>query len=110
MLELMARGEMRIGEVLNLTPGDIQERTLAIKNPKSGQVGEAVYVPRKILVRLSDFVKAHEIGNSDRIFPISYVAAWSMIKKSGNLVNIELRPHDLRYPNLNKIQTFFVYA
>ena len=41
-------------------------------------------------------MKAHEISNSDRIFPISYVAAWSMIKKSGNLVNIELRPHDLR--------------
>ena len=53
MLELMARGGMRVGEVLNLTPVDIQERTLAIKNPKSGRVGEAVYVPRKILVRLS---------------------------------------------------------
>ena len=52
MLELMARGGMRVGEVLNLTPVDIQERTLAIKNPKSGRVGEAVYVPRKILVRL----------------------------------------------------------
>ena len=96
MLELMARGAMRVGEVLNLTPADIQERTLAIKNPKSGRVGEAVYVPRKILVRLTDYVKTYEIGNSDRIFPISYVAAWSMVKKSGNLVNIELRPHDLR--------------
>jgi integrase/recombinase XerD len=96
MLELMARGGMRVGEVLNLTPADIQERTLAIQNPKSGRVGEAVYVPRKILVRLTDYVKGHEIGNSDRIFPISYVAAWSMVKKSGNLVNIELRPHDLR--------------
>ena len=96
MLELMARGGMRVGEVLNLTPVDIQERTLTIKNPKSGRVGEAVYVPRKILVRLTDYVKANEIGNNDRIFPISYVAAWSMVKKSGNLVNIELRPHDLR--------------
>ena len=45
MLELMARGGTRVGEVLNLTPVDIQERTLAIKNPKSGRVGESVYVP-----------------------------------------------------------------
>jgi integrase/recombinase XerD len=47
-----------------------------------------VYVSGKLLVRLTDYVKAHEISNSDRIFPISYVAAWSMVKKSGNLVNI----------------------
>jgi integrase/recombinase XerD len=45
---------------------------------------------------VTDYIKAHEIGKSDRIFPISYVAAWFMVKKSGNLVNIELRPHDLR--------------
>jgi integrase len=32
MLELMARGGMRIGEVLNLRPADIQERSLAIQN------------------------------------------------------------------------------
>lgn len=35
ILELMARGGMRVGEVLNLTPAAIQERTLAIQNPKS---------------------------------------------------------------------------
>ena len=88
MLELMAREGMRVGEVLNLTPADFQERALAIKNPKSGRVGETVYVPRKILVRLTDYVKANEIGKSDRIFPISYVAAWSMVKKGGKLVTI----------------------
>jgi integrase/recombinase XerD len=96
MLELMARGGMRIGEVLNLRSCDIQERNLTIQNPKSGRPGEVVYVPRKLLVRLTDYVKDNGIGSDDRIFPISYVAAWSMVKKSGKLVNIELRPHDLR--------------
>jgi hypothetical protein len=48
---------MRVDEVLNLIPADIQERTLTIKNPKSGRVGEADYVPRKILVRLMLFGK-----------------------------------------------------
>ncbi|NOQ47381.1 MAG: tyrosine-type recombinase/integrase [Desulfobulbaceae bacterium] len=33
ILELMARGGMRIGEVLNLRPCDIQERNLTIQNP-----------------------------------------------------------------------------
>ncbi|MDD3814114.1 MAG: site-specific integrase [Desulfocapsaceae bacterium] len=96
ILELMARGGMRIGEVLNLTPADIQERTLAIQNPKSGRTGETVYVPRKLLVRLNDYIKVNNFSMKERIFPISYVAAWTMVKKAGNLVDVELRPHDLR--------------
>ena len=55
MLELMARCGMRVLEVLSLTPADIQERSLTIKNPKSGRAGETVYVPRKILVRLTAY-------------------------------------------------------
>jgi integrase len=96
MLELMARGGMRGGEVLNLTSADIQERRLAIQNPKSGRTGEKAYVPRKILVRLTAYTKARDIVSNARIFPISYVVAWSMVKKAGRMVNIELRPHDLR--------------
>ncbi len=73
MLELMARGGMRIGEVLNLKACDIQKRSLAIQSPKSGRIGEVVYVPRKLLVRLNDYVKDNDIGINGRIFPISYV-------------------------------------
>ena len=96
MLELMARGGMRVGEVLNLTPAYIQERVLSIQNPKSGRTGETVYVPRKLLTRLNDYIKINNFSMKERNFPISYVAAWTMVKKSGNLVDVELRPHDLR--------------
>ena len=96
ILELMARGGMRIGEVLNLRSCDIQERNLTIQSPKSGRSGEVVYVPRKLLVRLTDYVRDNNISSDGRIFPISYVAAWSMVKKAGKFVDIELRPHDLR--------------
>ena len=96
MLELMARGGKRVGEVLNLTPADIQERSLVIQNPKSGRAEETVYIPRKIMVRLTGYVSARGISKNVRIFPISYVAAWSMVSKAGKMVDIELRPHDLR--------------
>ena len=92
----MARGGMRIGEVLNLKPCDIQERTLTIHNPKSGRAEEIVYVPRKLLIRLNGYVQDRTLGPNDRIFPISYVAAWSMVKKAGRIVDVDLRPHDLR--------------
>ena len=69
---------------------------MSIQNPKSGRNSETVYVPRKILVRLSEYVKATHFSAEDRIFPISYLAAWSMVRKAGMLVDIELKPHDLR--------------
>ena len=48
MLELMARGGMRIGEVLNLTPRDINDQKLVIRDPKSGKEKEVVFIPKKI--------------------------------------------------------------
>ena len=52
MLEFMARGGIRVGEVLSLIPADIQERSLTIQNPKSGRVGETVYSFSKTLGHL----------------------------------------------------------
>jgi len=96
MLELMARGGMRVGEVLILVPADVLERTLVVQTPKSGRPEETVYVPRKLLIRLNDYVRTIGVEHTDRISPMSYVSAWSIVKKAGNLVGIELRPHDLR--------------
>jgi len=48
------------------------------------------------LVRLTANAKSRNIVKEERILPISYVAAWSMVKKAGMIVNIELRQHDLR--------------
>jgi len=37
MLELMARGGMRIGEVLKLRPNTVNDRKLFLIDPKSGR-------------------------------------------------------------------------
>ncbi len=96
MLELMARGGMRIGEVLSLTPLDVDNRRLRLQNPKSGRQGEVVYITRKIQSRLNDYIREKSIKPTENIFSITYCAAWKMVKKSGKMVGIELRPHDLR--------------
>ena len=95
-MELMARGGMRIGEVLKLTPNDIDDRKLIIQEPKSGREGEVVFIPRKLLLRLNDYVKDIGLNPVERIFQISYVAAWAMVRKAGEMVGVKLRPHDLR--------------
>lgn len=77
-------------------PCDIQDRKLVIQNPKSGKPEEVVYIPRKLLERLNYYVSENNISTNERIFPISYAAAWTMVKKAGKLVDVDIRPHDLR--------------
>ena len=96
ILELMARGAMRIGEVLKLTPNDVGDRKLLLREPKSGRETEIIFIPQKVADRLKGYVEAQQIGLHDRIFPICYEAARSVVIKAGKLVGIHLRPHDLR--------------
>jgi len=96
MLELMARAGMRISKVLNLTPMDIDGCKLILQKPKSGRPGEIVYIPSKLQRRLGDYVRDNKISPNEYVFPISYSTSWSVVKKSGKLVGINLRSHDLR--------------
>ena len=96
LLELMARGGMRIGEVLKLTLNDIHDRKLILREPKSGKEHEIVFIPQKVADRLRDYATQICRSPLDRIFPISYEAARMMVSKAGKMVGIHLRPHDLR--------------
>jgi integrase/recombinase XerD len=96
MLELMARGGMRVGEILKLTPRDIEERKLILTDPKSGKEAEVVFIPQKAADRLKDYIRYKGIGSDQRIFSITYPAARSVVKKAGRLGKINLKPHDLR--------------
>lgn len=96
MLELMARSGMRVGEVLKLTPLDIDERKAIIRDPKSGKEAEVVFLPQKVADRLRIYIREKGINPDARIFPLTYAAARLIVKKAGNLVSIHVRPHDLR--------------
>jgi len=96
ILELMARRAMRIGEVLKIVPNDIAERKILLREPKSGREHEMIFIPQKVADRLKEYVKTKNIGLHERIFPICYEAARSIVFKAGQLVGIHLRPHDLR--------------
>ena len=96
LLELMARGGMRVGEVLNLTAADVQDQRLIIQNPKSGKESEVVFIPRKIAERLRDYIREKGIQPSERIFPITYPAARMVVVKAGKVVGVKVAPHDLR--------------
>ena len=69
MLELMARGGMRIGEVLNLTPRDVDGRKLIIRDPKSGKELEVVFIPQKVAGRLREYIEQNNIGPDQQSSP-----------------------------------------
>ena len=96
ILELMARGGLRVSEVLKLWPKDIEDQKLVIRDPKSGKEAEAAYIPQKLADRLNEYVRIKGIEPEIRIFPLSYAAVRIMIKKAGKLVDIDLKTHDLR--------------
>jgi integrase len=72
ILELMARGGMRVSEVLKLRSRDIDERKLTLIDPKSGKEIETVYIPQKLADRLKEYIRIEKIGLDDRIFPLCY--------------------------------------
>jgi integrase/recombinase XerD len=96
MLELMARGGMRVGEVLKIRPIDVQDRKITLPDPKSGKESEVVFIPQKVADRLKEYIKEKGIEPDQRIFPISYNAARVMVSKAGKMAGVKLRPHDLR--------------
>lgn len=48
------------------------------------------------MARLNEYVATFGINSAERIFPISYTAAWMIVKKAGKIIAVDLRPHDLR--------------
>jgi integrase len=46
--------------------------------------------------RLRSYISLEGIQPGQKVFPITYAAARVMVRKAGELVGIELRPHDLR--------------
>ena len=96
MLELMARGGMRISEVLKLIPSDVNDRRLTLRDPKSGRKQEFIFIPQRLADRLKDYILEKGIQSHQRIFPICYEASREMVAKAGSVVGIHLRPHDLR--------------
>ena len=92
MLELMARGGMRIGEVLKLRLKDLQDRKLILQEPKSGREHEMRFIPQKVADRLREYALEVCKSPDDRIFPISYEGARVIVAKAGEAGGYQIAP------------------
>jgi len=96
ILELQARCGLRIGELLKIKVSDIYERKLLLREPKSGKEAEVAFMPEQVAKRVDEYTRLKNMNPDDRLFPISYSTARSMIRKQGAKLNIKISPHDLR--------------
>ena len=79
-------------EVLQLTPGDIEDRKSTLRSPKSGKEREIVFVPQKVADHLRECITSRGTGSDQRVFPISYTAGRRVVNKAGKAVGNTLRP------------------
>jgi integrase len=86
---------MRIGEVLELRASDVNGRRLTIRRPKSGRDEESAFMPETVAGRLRTYLDAQNILPDDRLFPICYSTARSLLKRPGDKMSMKIRPHDL---------------
>jgi integrase len=108
ILELQARCGLRIGETLKIKVSDVSDRKLVLKEPKSGKESEVAFMPEQIAKRLHDYIQQENLAAEDRLFPICYSTARTLVKQLGRRLNVVLTPHDLRrysatYANRNGV-------
>ncbi len=96
MLELMARGGMRIGEVLKLKVKNVHGRKLVLLDPKSGNQTEIVFIPKKVADRLREYITSVNIEDDNNVFPLGYTRAREIVQNAGKIISVDLKPHDLR--------------
>jgi len=96
MLELMARGGMRIGEVLKLKAKNVYDRKLVLSDPKSGNQTEIVFIPKKVADRLREYIASADIEDGNSVFPLGNTRAREIVLNAGKMINVDLKPHDLR--------------
>jgi integrase/recombinase XerD len=70
MLEIMAKGGIRIGEVLKIRSIDVKDREIALPDPNNVKESEIVYIPQKIANRLREYIQDKKIEPEKRIFEV----------------------------------------
>ncbi|MDY6839419.1 MAG: hypothetical protein SWH78_15750 [Thermodesulfobacteriota bacterium] len=72
---------MRISEVLNLRPEDVDGRKLILRDPKSGREAEVVFIPHKVADRIIDYIEQKAFISA----PESFVRSTTCRHKKGRL-------------------------
>ena len=98
LLRFMWRTGVRVSEVINVTPKDIEYKNgvVNIRKAKGGRQRRVPLDPATLQM-LSDYVLALNIPEDRPVFPIQRNRVFSIVKKYGNMTGVNIHPHTLRH-------------
>ena len=79
-----------------------------ITSPKTEESNRTISIPEFLKKEIRDYIsRLYELPEDERIFPMVHEAVQHKLKQVVQKTGVKkIRVHDIRYPNLNKIQTF----
>ncbi len=98
LLRFMWRTGVRVSEVINVTPKDVEFKN-GVVNIRKAKGGRQRRVPldEETLKMLSDYVLTLNTPEDQPIFPIRRNRVFNIVKKYGNMVGVKIHPHTLRH-------------
>ena len=98
LLDFMWRSGVRVSEVINVTPDDIEYKNnvVNIRKAKGGRQ-RRVLIGDKTLKMLSDYTAIQNIPDNQPIFPIRREQVFKLVKKYGKMIGVNIHPHTLRH-------------
>jgi integrase/recombinase XerD len=98
LLRFLWRTGVRVSEVINVTPNDIEfkNRVVNIRKAKGGRQ-RRVPLDEETLKMLSDYILASNILEDEPVFPVKRDRVFKIVKKYGNMSGVKIHPHTLRH-------------
>ena len=98
LLRFMWRTGVRVSEVINVTPNDIEYKNsvVNIRKAKGGRQLR-VLLDQDTLKMLSDYILALNTLEDPPVFPISRAQVFNLVKRYGDTGGLKIHPHTLRH-------------
>jgi integrase/recombinase XerD len=98
LLDFMWRTGVRVSEVINVTPADIEYKNnvVNIRKAKGGRQ-RRVLLGDETLKMLSDYITTQNIPDNQPIFPIQREWVFKLVKKYEAMIGVKIHPHTLRH-------------
>jgi integrase len=88
---------LRISEILNLRPMDVDGRILTLLNTKGGREREYAVIPVEVSERLQRYIYSLEVQGEDMIWASTNVnTPYKVFKKHGDRLGLNIGTHSLR--------------
>ena len=98
LLNFMWRTGVRVSEVINVKPQDIEHKNnvVNIRKAKGGKQ-RRVLIGDETLKMLSDYIVEEHIPEDRPIFPIQREWVYKLVNRYGNIIGVKIHPHTLRH-------------